>query len=404
MPCKASSRATRVRVEFMKDDDDTLLEMLSSSLEGGGCACGLRDTVARAQHAYQVLKQAFPDEVLLVHARFIALDRAHNDQRLLDLLGPDGLHRPQRLIVVSTQVVEQSLDLDFDLLVTDIAPIDLLLQRMGRLHRHVRERPQLVSAPRCVITGVKDLGSEPPAFARGIEMIYDRHLLLRTVLALEGVGGTVDLPADIASLVELVYEGELILPPAWRQACEAARAELERKNSQRADSAGIWLVAKPSKRAASLDGWMQESVRLGSEAEGRAAVRDSEESFEVVLIQGSREGYELLPWIAEAQGVDLSLGTGADAPSDPAARAAALCTVALPLTLIKREGIQAIAEALESVGASASWGDSRWLRGCYPLVVNGRGEAVIAVGSTSYVMRYTREMGLEMIQEGRSEA
>ena len=84
-----------------------------------------------------------------------------NDNRLLLQLGSDASKRPSRLIVVGTQVIEQSLDIDFDLMVSDIAPIDLLLQRMGRLHRHHRgdnesNRPEPLRQARLFLTGVAD--------------------------------------------------------------------------------------------------------------------------------------------------------------------------------------------------------------------------------------------------------
>ncbi len=98
----------------------------------------LRDTVRRAQETYLLLRERLGGEgarIKLVHSRFIGADRLKNDAELLELLGPHSPSRPEKLIVVGTQVMEQSLDIDFDIMVTDIAPIDLLLQRMGRLHR-----------------------------------------------------------------------------------------------------------------------------------------------------------------------------------------------------------------------------------------------------------------------------
>ena len=75
--------------------------------------------------------------------------------------GPDGTRPEGAHIVVASQVVEQSLDIDFDLLVTDLAPVDLMLQRMGRLHRHPRMRPPRLRTARCLVTGT-DWRSDPP--------------------------------------------------------------------------------------------------------------------------------------------------------------------------------------------------------------------------------------------------
>ena len=86
----------------------------------------------------------------LHHGRF-----ARSDRRLLDGLVEERLGKerePGGCIVVGTQTLEQSLDIDADLLITDLCPVDVLLQRIGRLHRHVREdRPAGCTGARCVV-------------------------------------------------------------------------------------------------------------------------------------------------------------------------------------------------------------------------------------------------------------
>ena len=81
----------------------------------------------RAQETYELLRERFGEDVGLNHSRFTVGDRLAKDKDLLDRFGPPraSRRRPHRAIVVATQVVEQSLDVDFDLLVTDLAPIDL---------------------------------------------------------------------------------------------------------------------------------------------------------------------------------------------------------------------------------------------------------------------------------------
>src|SRR5699024_2511925 len=99
------------------------------------------NTIARAQQAYQELAEAYPGEVELHHAGFMAWQRSQREDRLREELGPAarrGSGRPARKIVVATQVAEQSLDIDADVLITDLAPMDLVTPRIGRLHRHQR--------------------------------------------------------------------------------------------------------------------------------------------------------------------------------------------------------------------------------------------------------------------------
>ncbi|WP_370877859.1 hypothetical protein [Xanthobacter agilis] len=85
----------------------------------------------------------------LHHGRFSAGDRRLLDRAVENAIGrerPDG-----PVILVGTQTLEQSLDIDADLLITDLAPIDVLLQRLGRLHRHERSRPSPFTAARAIV-------------------------------------------------------------------------------------------------------------------------------------------------------------------------------------------------------------------------------------------------------------
>ena len=126
-----------VRCQIVDDSDEALISLLDRLLENGGCVGVICDTVGRAQHAAKLLGDYFGSEyVKLTHSRFMDIDRMSNEAELRQLLGPDSTvgngGRPQRMIVVGTQVLEQSLDIDFDALVTDIAPVDLIMQRLGR--------------------------------------------------------------------------------------------------------------------------------------------------------------------------------------------------------------------------------------------------------------------------------
>ena len=106
---------------------------LDEKLAGGGCAAVICNTVSRAQAVYQevVNRGLAPGSTYLFHARFPFAWRAATEAMVVNSFGPNGT-RPERAIVVATQVIEQSLDLDFDLLVSELAPIDLLIQRAGR--------------------------------------------------------------------------------------------------------------------------------------------------------------------------------------------------------------------------------------------------------------------------------
>jgi len=114
--------------------------MITQVLAAGRCVCWVRNTVADALQAYARFQPRMPEEnLLLFHARFALRDRLDMEERVLASFGKASTptQRAGRLLI-ATQVVEQSLDVDFDLLVTDLAPIDRVIQRAGRLRRHRR--------------------------------------------------------------------------------------------------------------------------------------------------------------------------------------------------------------------------------------------------------------------------
>jgi CRISPR-associated endonuclease/helicase Cas3 len=136
---RPASRRT-VRVESLPDRH-TALERLRTALQKGLCACWVLNTVADALEAYALwVKEIGSENVLLYHARFALTDRLRIGAEVLKRFGKESTtaDRSGRL-VIATQVVEQSLDVDFDYLVTDLAPIDLMIQRAGRLKRHARD-------------------------------------------------------------------------------------------------------------------------------------------------------------------------------------------------------------------------------------------------------------------------
>jgi CRISPR-associated endonuclease/helicase Cas3 len=146
-----------------------------------------------------------PDtELHLMHARLLAGDRQERETKLLGVFGKQGT-RPSRAIVVGTQVLEQSLDVDFDVMLTDPAPIDLVLQRAGRLWRHDRVRPSHFTTAEL---GVVQLGgdAELPDF-KPHSYVYDESVLLRS-WALLAARDSLQLPDDIEPLVQRVYSRE----------------------------------------------------------------------------------------------------------------------------------------------------------------------------------------------------
>lgn len=128
------------------------LEKIAQAAEQGAKVAVICNLVADAQHIARQLAALTTIPVDLFHSRFRFIDRQQIEQDITRYYGKDEQHRAAGgRILVATQVVEQSLDLDFDWMLTQLCPVDLLFQRLGRLHRHSRNRPLGFEQPRCVV-------------------------------------------------------------------------------------------------------------------------------------------------------------------------------------------------------------------------------------------------------------
>lgn len=186
----------KIRIEKCKND--RVCDLVKHIVESGGCVGIVCNTVKRAQKMADMVR-LITKNVLLCHAQFIMSDRAEKEAELLEKIGKNSTLETRRgLVVVGTQVLEQSLDIDFDLLITDICPMDLLLQRIGRLHRHDRLcRPDSLKEPLCYV-----LTDEYDEEKSGSKLIYGDWLLMKTI---EYIPETITLPDDISPLVQRVY-------------------------------------------------------------------------------------------------------------------------------------------------------------------------------------------------------
>jgi CRISPR-associated endonuclease/helicase Cas3 len=211
---------------------DVVVTQIQEALRTGQCVCWIRNTVADAIDAYDLFKEeGLSTEPILFHARFALADRLDREKQIIDTFGPEsiGTMRKGRL-VISTQVIEQSLDVDFDLVVSDLAPIDRLLQRAGRLCRHVRnaEGDRLTEAdvqdgrgtPRLVVFG--PVWTETPtadwfkALFRKAAAVYPDHgQLWLTARALSG--GRIEMPGDARRLIESVFSRDDVDVPTGLQ-------------------------------------------------------------------------------------------------------------------------------------------------------------------------------------------
>lgn len=200
------AHARSIRVELLSTDapEEVVLTRLAELVARGAMVGWIRNTVSEAQAAYDVA-MSLGLSATLFHARMRGRDRQAIEDEVLRTYGPTGERKGGLLI--ATQVVEQSLDLDFDLLVTDLAPIDLVLQRCGRLHRHARDqRPEGTEQTTLIVCApspgqVDALGFGPSKY------VYDPVSLWLSFDSL-AQQRTLELPADLRPLVEDSYAPE----------------------------------------------------------------------------------------------------------------------------------------------------------------------------------------------------
>jgi CRISPR-associated endonuclease/helicase Cas3 len=225
-----------------------LARALADELRDGGCVGWILNTVKAAQQAFVEVQALIADgtlppdtEVLLLHARLLVGDRQRREVRLEQALGPRSTARPTRMIVIGTQVLEQSLDVDFDLMLTELAPVDLVLQRAGRLHRHAgRVRPERHRSPRIWL--LKAPG-DPLRLDLGVSrFVYEPLILRRTAWALEQ-RRQLELPSDIEPLVEIVYARES--PPELAEALAAEQQTHDERLAKDRQEAITALVGAP---------------------------------------------------------------------------------------------------------------------------------------------------------------
>lgn len=392
VPTGGDGRA--VHLHRLDDGLDALTELLTDRLRDGGCAVVVRNTVRRAQDTARHLTEAFGEgQVTVAHAGFLASDRIATDQNLLERFGPpgDGVARPTRHIVVATQVVEQSLDVDFDLMVTDMAPVDLVLQRIGRLHRHDRDdRPAAVRDAHCYVTG-PDWATTPPRPEGGARAIYGSWLVY-TGLAVLGPhldGTPVRLPEDIAPLVQTAYADEPPVPQAWRDVTDAAREKSVKTQAERNQTAEAFTLAPVQAHGRDL----YDSGRFAADAideESRQAqgyVRDGTDSIEVVVVQRGHDGVDRIPDWVPGGGEALPLRQY-PVPRDQATTLAR-CTLRLPFALTQpRIADQVIADLERDY--FEGWQRTPFLSGQLALVLDDERAAVIA----GHHLHYDRRLGL----------
>ncbi len=348
----------------------------------GGCACWITNTVKRAQAVYRELAclAGAPVDRMLLHSQF-PLDRREELERELALkYGPDG-RRPERGIVVGTQVLEQSLDLDFDVMVSDLAPVDLLLQRAGRLHRHRRVRPPTLESPLLCVNA--ELDAEGIPLLSSDRYVYAEYILRQTWEVLRGRQG-LDLPGDYRTLIEAVYDAP---PPGPQSPLREAFDRMQRDNRLAEQEASMRLLPPPH------------PVDTISDAASRLShVEDENGSAWIVArTRLGEESVTVVPMVRDGNIAHLFPSGPALDPFRPASRERQLELLRRSLRVSARPIVAALRHCMNQ--RPALFTGSALLRDCSPLWLT-EGRASVASVAGKWTLTLDSDLGLLVEKEG----
>ena len=257
-----SDASMDVRLQLAPDEQ--WLEIAWNAAQQGLCVAVLANTVKSALRRAKALRAVNDSsgasvEIVLLHSRFRSEDRLRIQSEIERFAGKSATPEDRRgRIIVATQVLEQSIDIDVDLMLSEPAPMDLLLQRMGRLHRH--RRPERTCEPRFVVIdpsrGRPDV--EPDWFAAARQFVYAQSGKLTQSLELVRAIAArplpvVRLPQDIPLLVREVYGSLETDDPTQRQKDGDARGGLVSINTE-GTAHGFANDAKRSPKTRDSDG------------------------------------------------------------------------------------------------------------------------------------------------------
>lgn len=314
------SRTVQVHYEA---DDEKVFAHIIATLQQGQCVGWIRNTVADAMAAYERLSKTIsPEKITLFHARFALKDRLGKEEQVLSFFGENSKQQDrQGRLMIATQVAEQSLDVDFDVLITDLAPIDRVLQRAGRLRRHVRD----AQGNRLIATDAKDARSTPclwvyaPVWTehpkadwysvvfKKAQYVYGHHgQLWLTAKVLQK--GSFTMPADARNLIETVFSETEILPDSLTKS--ALKAEGQEMSEASLAQLNTLKIDGGYKRGEISDWW----------GESKTPSRLGEETMEVMLakwVDGNLQRWSEGVWTYSMVKVAARLLAKVDAPTDP---------------------------------------------------------------------------------------
>lgn len=376
------SESKKIRIEKINENEIRILvrDLIS---EGGNIGIVV-NTVKKAQVLAKALAADFGEECIeLLHSAFIASERSKKEEALLKMIGNgEDVKRPGKKIVIGTQVIEQSLDIDFDVMLSELCPMDLLIQRLGRLHRHQRTRPAAHQEPVLYVFGTDgDL-----IFDSGSKAVYGGYLLTRTQYYLPD---SIVLPDHISPLVEMTYGNhELVLEKGLQEEYTKYKQEAEKNRELKKEKARVFRLKEPvlvKRKYGSMDlvGWLENPQFNLSEERAYAQVRDSDETIEVIALLSRGSGYTTFGSNEDMSGKETD---------DLIAKKIASSTIKLPQVLCRTYNIEDTLKALEeyTLAHFPRWESSPWLKGTLGIIFDSNHDYLL----NGYKLHYDGKYGL----------
>lgn len=294
---KTRQAVTRTVSVNYQHDIQHIKNAVLTTLSAGQCVCWIRNTIADALEAYRMFENDISAEhIMLFHARFCLHDRLAAEELVVKKFGKDSTHELRKgQLVIATQVIEQSLDVDFDLLISDLAPIDRLVQRAGRLRRHIRDNQgnRLLKEddmdqrgePILWVYGPQWMDEPSPTWVKNVlpkaDFVYPDHgQLWLTAKALQA--GSFTMPQHARQLIESVFGDESFIPTGLQHTSLTVQGQ-QMADASHAKSNTLTLVSG-YKRGDVMDWW----------SEAKTPSRLGEQSINIVLARW--EGERLVPW------------------------------------------------------------------------------------------------------------
>ena len=373
-------------ITVQKLSEENILDKISDLLGKGGVIGVIVNTVKRAQQLGMLCTERFgKDTVAVLHASFIATDRIRKETELLNSIGKNG-KRPKKKIIIGTQVMEQSLDIDFDVLITDLCPMDLLLQRAGRLHRHTISRPPQHEKPVLYVMGT----NEQFLFDKGSEKVYGSYYLIRTQYFLPY---EIHLPKDIPILVNKVYsDTQLNLSDELQQVYQTSRQQMKIQQENKEIKAKTYRIEDVKNRIDpernNLIRWLNNPDNSDSDEKAAAQVRDTTETIEVIALKKIGEGYGTF---------DSEIDISSQIEMPKIAKKLAMNTIRLPNFVTMRIGVEETINELEEYNRRhlANWQEQPWLKGSLGLLFDENGRCTLH----GINLRYDSTFGLREDQD-----